>query len=201
MWIRYFRRDCDDMPLQLRLGGNVSECGGQALRTDTLGVQVLQCEDEALKSAAITEVILTILTSPEAEVTCKVESSDPSQATVESPLVAFKRGSPLRSSESVTVAGVKDTVMGDNMPFVIAAVCSSADIRFEGATAEASAYVNDALLPFVEKITPALVPFVGILVKVSGSGLDVDTETEIEVGGIRVSGEPLRVYCSVLARL
>ena len=188
---RFFRRDCDGQPLLMRLGGNVSECGGQALVTENPGVQVLDCEDEALKADTTTEIVVTILSTPEADVRCIIESSVPSEATVETRAVTFKKGSPLRSSESVLVTGVKDTVVGDDMQFVISARCSSKDLRFEGAAAEASAYTNDVLLPFVTKITPALSPFVGILVKVSGNGLDMDTETEVEVAGIRVSGGPI----------
>ena len=88
-------------------------------------------------------------------------------------------------------AGVKDTVFGDNMPFVISARCQSSDIRFDSASAEASGTTEDVLFPLVESISPAISAFVGQQVTIAGVGLDIKTETAVALGDIVVSGPPV----------
>ena len=109
----WFRRDCDYTPLRLsKLEREiVSECGGSALVSQALGVQTLSCDDTELLATSETTASLTILTSPEADVTCTLESSMPQEAAVLNPVVIFSAGDPIRSSVSISISGMIDRLM------------------------------------------------------------------------------------------
>ena len=109
----WFRRDCDDTPLRLsKLEREiVSECGGSALVSQALGVQTLSCDDTELLATSETTASLTILTSPEADVTCTLESSMPQEAAVLNPVVIFSAGDAIRSSVLISISGMIDGLM------------------------------------------------------------------------------------------
>ena len=71
----YFQRDCDDSPIRISKPNNVSECGGPALEHKTPGTQYVWCADAVVDSMGYSDVELTILTSPSADVTCRIQSS------------------------------------------------------------------------------------------------------------------------------
>ena len=135
------------------------------------------------------DVELTILASPSADVTCRIQSS--SIADVQAVQTArFPAGSALGSTASLQIAGVKDLEQDEAVPFTITAWCESSDLRFDMATAESeAAYVTDVRFPIVERMSPVMASYVGQQITIIGRNLGSDTV--VEVGGVDVSGQPV----------
>lgn len=127
----YFQRDCDDTPLRMSIAHNVSECGGLALEHRPPGIQYVWCADALVNSTGYTDMELTILASPSASVTCQIESASNAKARAVRSMVVFPVGSPLGSTASLQVGGVKDLERELPSQFTITARCQSDDLRFD----------------------------------------------------------------------
>ena len=185
----WFRKDCDDTPLRMKVVSNVSECGTGLIQAPP-GVQHFACEG-ALNATGFTQVEVSILASPDSDVGCIVESMTPSEAVVLESSGQFRLGESVGTVSSHTIAGVTDLSKDANTPFTIRAQCQSSDRRFDGAAAEASAYTTDVGFPRISAMNPMLTAFTGQLVKIRGEHLSRNHSARVEVAGVEVSGPPI----------
>lgn len=182
----YFQRDCSDTPLRVLVASNVSECGGRALRHMTPGTQDIWCANKFVDATGYTDVQLTILAIPTANVTCHIESSSTIEAQVVQYSGVFPAGSPVGSTVLLQIAGVKDLGQEPPVQFTITAQCESNDIRFDTAAAQHSAYTTDVRFPVVEQIVPMIASYIGQQITITGR--DLSNNTVVDVGGEDVSG-------------
>lgn len=185
----WFTAACSDMPLRLHIRRNVSECG-TALVQALPGLQLFDCEG-ALNATGFTDVKLSILASPSADVACTVESTAPAEAKIVQPVGGFRQGDSIGTVTLHRIAGVADLTPGDDGRFSIRARCRSSDRWFEGAMAEALAFTTDVEFPRLLQMSPMITAFVGQQVTIRGQGLDGNYSTSVEIGGVSVSGPPI----------